>query len=180
MIIDANSRSYDRSRLNMTCDRFMLAGYYPGSIGRVVEAHALYYHEHWGFDVSFESQVARELGEFTGRFDTSSDGFWTARDGDRFVGSVAIDGMRTNDEGARLRWFIVEPDCQGVGLGKTLLTAAVEFCKKVGHRKVFLWTFRGLDPARRLYEGAGFTLEEEHEVIQWGGAIVEQKFELSI
>lgn len=162
----------------MKNDIFRLEGYYPGSIGRVVEAHALYYRIYWGFDISFESQVARELGEFMGRFDPSHDGFWTVRDENKFVGSIAIDGAKTNEEAARLRWFIVDLHFQGMGLGEILLTTAVQFCRNAGHKRVFLWTFRGLDPARKLYEGAGFTLAEEHDVVQWGGTIVEQKFEL--
>ena len=39
-------------------------GYYPGVVGKITEIHAVYYNEHWGFDVSFETQVARELSEF--------------------------------------------------------------------------------------------------------------------
>ena len=31
-------------------------GYFPGSIGRVVELHARYYHAHWGFGPLFEAQ----------------------------------------------------------------------------------------------------------------------------
>jgi GNAT superfamily N-acetyltransferase len=164
----------------MIHDRLTVTGYYPGSIGRVVETHAVYYHEHWGFDVSFESQVARELGEFMGRFDAGKDGFWTVGDKNRFLGAIAIDGANVDNEGARLRWFIVSTDCQGKGIGKILIDEALEFCRTVGHRKVHLWTFRGLDPARRLYENAGFTLDQEHEITQWGGRIIEQKFVLTM
>ena len=38
-------------------------GSFPGSIGRVVELHARYYHANWGFGVFFEAQVARESGQ---------------------------------------------------------------------------------------------------------------------
>ncbi len=31
-------------------------GYFPGSIGCVVNLHARYYHAHWGFGVFFEAQ----------------------------------------------------------------------------------------------------------------------------
>lgn len=164
----------------MQYDGMRLAGYYPGSIGRVVETHGVYYNEHWSFDISFESQVAGELGEFMRRFDPAKDGFWTVRDADRFVGAIAIDGKNENDDGVRLRWFIVSTEYQGIGIGKRLLDAALEFCEKVGHKKIFLWTFRGLDPARKLYETAGFILDEEHEVSQWGSRIVEQKFTLTM
>jgi hypothetical protein len=44
-------------------------GYYPGVVGKITEIHAVYYHEHWGFDVSFETQVGRELSIFVSEFD---------------------------------------------------------------------------------------------------------------
>jgi GNAT superfamily N-acetyltransferase len=158
--------------------RIDLMGYFPGVIGKITELHAVYYHDNWGFDISFETQVGRELSEFLSRFDPTADGFWAALvDGD-FAGAIAIDGSQP--EGARLRWFIIRPDFQGTGIGTALMRKAVDFCKAAGHRKMFLWTFKGLDAARTLYERAGFILTEEHEVAQWGQTIKEQKFELAL
>ena len=154
-------------------------GYFPGAIGMITEAHAVYYHEHWGFDVSFETQVGRELSEFMVAFQEDRDGFWAATVGGRFAGSVAIDGSEAGGtEGARLRWFIVVPGHQGTGLGKTLLSRAVDFCRQTGCPRVYLWTFEGLDAARALYEAEGFRLCEEHAVDQWGQRLTEQMFEL--
>ncbi len=155
-------------------------GYFPGVIGMITEAHAVYYHEHWGFDVSFETQVGRELSEFVAAFQKGRDGFWVTTVGDRFGGSVAIDGQESATEGARLRWFIVVPPLQGTGLGKDLLVRAVEFCRQRKYRRVYLWTFEGLDAARALYEGEGFRLCEEHTVNQWGQNITEQMYELNL
>jgi GNAT superfamily N-acetyltransferase len=155
-----------------------LMGYFPGVVGKITELHAVYYHDHWGFDISFETQVGRELSEFLSRFDPAMDGFWAAvQDGD-FAGAIAIDGSQP--EGARLRWFIVRSDLQAAGIGTALIRTAVDFCTAVGHKKIFLWTFKGLDAARTLYERAGFVLTEEHEVAQWGRVIKEQKFELAL
>ena len=153
-------------------------GYYPGAIGKITEIHAIYYSENWGFDVSFETQVGRELSEFISNFDNDRDGFWVATKGGKFVGAVAIDGQMADTEGARLRWFIVAPEFQKSGLGKKLISQAVEFCRKKKYPKVFLWTFEGLDAARRLYEREDFRLSETHSADQWGRHIKEQKFEL--
>jgi len=153
-------------------------GYYPGVIGKVTALHAVYYHNHWNFDISFEAQVARELSEFFVAFRDKRDGFWAAHTEGTFAGAVAIDGHLAGTEGARLRWFIVEPQRQGLGIGKRLLENAVAFCRKSGHEKVFLWTFQGLNAARKLYESKGFKLVKEHPVDQWGGTITEQRFEL--
>lgn len=155
-----------------------IGGYYPGVIGKITEIHAVYYHEHWGFDVSFESQVGRELSIFVNEFDEERDGLWVATAGGKFAGSVAIDGHSAETDGARLRWFIVDPEFQNSGLGKKLISHAVEFCRNKQYPKIFLWTFEGLDTARRLYEQQNFRLSQTHEVEQWGQRIKEQKFEL--
>ena len=159
--------------------RFEFQGYVPGTIGRITEAHAVYYHQHWGFDASFETQVARELSEFVSEFQVDRDGLWLADSDGRFTGSIAIDGKHADTEGTRLRWFIVVPAHQGSGIGRALLQEAVAFSRRKGYRSIFLWTFEGLARARRLYEEFGFRLVQEHAVRQWGQSITEQKFVLN-
>ena len=151
--------------------------YRPGAIGRVAEMHAAYYHSHWGFGLFFEAKVATELAEFLHRFDGERDGFWTVLDGNRVMGSIAIDGLKAASEGAHLRWFIVAPELQGSGWGRLLLAEAIAFCDRRAYSKTFLWTFAGLDAARHLYEGFGFRLVTETEGERWGARVVEQRFE---
>jgi GNAT superfamily N-acetyltransferase len=155
-----------------------LKGYYPGVIGKITELHATYYYKNWGFDVSFETQVGRELAEFISSFKVERDGFWIAEADGQFAGSIAIDAHEGNVDGVRLRWFIVSPEFQGKGIGRTLLRTAVAFCRNIGYPYIYLWTFKGLDAARFLYEAEGFRLDEEHNVEQWGNTITEQKFVL--
>ena len=155
-----------------------IGGYYPGVVGRITQLHAVYYHEHWGFDASFETQVGRELSIFINEFDDGRDGLWVATANDKFAGAVAIDGQHAITDGARLRWFIVDPQFQKTGLGNRLISRAIQFCRDRKYAKIFLWTFEGLDAARRLYERQNFRLCETHEADQWGQRITEQKFEL--
>ena len=163
--------------MNMDDRQVQWRGYFPGAIGKVVELHAIYYYDNWGFDISFETQVARELAEFLGRFDPATDAFWTAHVQGRFAGSVALDSHLASTEGARLRWLIVDPSVHAHGIGSALVNRVVSFGREAGLRKIFLWTFKGLAPARRLYEREGFRLTEEHDIDQWGQSIREQKFE---
>jgi len=155
-----------------------LTGYYPGAIGQVTRLHSVYYNDNWGFDLSFEAQVAQELAEFLVRYRPERDLFLAARAQAELAGSIAMDGGLGPGQGVRLRWYIVDPRFQGQGIGNRLLGAALDFCRRAGHRRIFLWTFAGLDRARRRYEQVGFTLVEEHRVAQWGSKITEQKFEL--
>ncbi len=157
-----------------------LSGYIPGAIGRIVELHGKYYHEHWGFDLFFESKVATELSEFLCRFNKARDGFWVATVEEKMVGSIAIDGIHFDSKGAHLRWFIVAPENQGQGIGKILFEEAIQFCRRTRFNRVYLWTFAGLDGARHLYEKWGFRLCEQREGNQWGRTVIEQMFELML
>jgi GNAT superfamily N-acetyltransferase len=153
-------------------------GYVPGAIGRLTELHGTYYGRHWGFGLYFESKVATEMSEFLGRCDDAHDGFWVMSVGSKIVGGVAIDGMESATRGGRLRWFIVDPDFQGQGLGNVLLKEAIGFSGKARLHRLYLHSFSGLDPARHLYEKFGFVLREEHEDDTWGKRVTEQTFEL--
>jgi GNAT superfamily N-acetyltransferase len=153
-------------------------GYIPGSLGRVAELHGTYYHQHWGFGLFFEAKVATELAAFLGRYDDQNDGFWTAAVGDRIEGSITIDGVHAAAEGAHLRWFILSDELRGKGVGNQLINTAMAFCRSLGYRRVYLWTFEGLGAARHLYEKNGFKLAEQHKGRQWGREVNEQRFEL--
>lgn len=161
-------------------DAVRVTGYFPGAIGKVTMLHAVYYYENWGFDISFETQVGRELSEFMSRFREDRDGFWTASVEGEFAGAVAIDGDIQGEYGARLRWFIVDPRFQGCGVGARLIESALEFCRKAKFDAVHLWTFQGLEAARILYERAGFRLHKEETLDKWGGRIIEQMYLLRL
>ena len=155
-------------------------GYIPGSLGRVAELHGLYYHDHWKFGLFFEAKVAVELSEFLKRYDEKQDGFWTMLVDGRIEGSITIDGIHAEDEGAHLRWFIISDDLQGKGMGDQLINMAMSFCQRAGYSKIYLWTFEGLNAARHLYEKVGFRIVEEHRGTQWGGEVKEQRFDCSL
>jgi ribosomal protein S18 acetylase RimI-like enzyme len=160
-------------------DEIELTGYSPGVIGRITELHGTYYHEHWGLGLYFEAKVATELAAFMNRFNPAHDGLWIAQANGNIVGSVFIDGSDADGKGARLRWFIIAPEYQGQGLGNRLMEEAVAFCRRVGFRRVYLTTFKGLDAARHLYEKYGFRLcgEEDGSHLTGKSSLVEQVFE---
>lgn len=155
-------------------------GYFPGAIGKITELHATYYYDQWNLDISFETQVGKELSEFVAQFQKDKDGLWLATSGDALAGCIIIDSAQVDTKGARLRWFIVAPKFQGLGMGRALLDRALAFCNEAGYGKIYLWTFKGLDVARSLYESKGFQLSEEIEAHQWGIDLVAQKYELSL
>nr|WP_264385758.1 GNAT family N-acetyltransferase [Siccibacter colletis] len=87
-----------------------------------------------------------------------------------------IDGQDQGNNDAYLRWFILDEGCRGTGTGKRLLNEAMAFSDAQGFSTVQLWTFSGLNAARRLYESFGFTLTKEWQGDQWGMMMTEQQF----
>ncbi|MSP42564.1 MAG: GNAT family N-acetyltransferase [Alphaproteobacteria bacterium] len=158
----------------------IIGGYTPGAIGRVAELHARYYSREWGFGVFFEAKIASEMSDFLKNLDPAKDGFWTARLGERIEGAITLVGPREKAGSAHLRWFILSDEMRGTGIGNSLIGEALDFCRRQGYRQVFLWTFAGLDAARRLYDKNGFKLAEQMEGEQWGKKVLEQRFVLEL
>jgi GNAT superfamily N-acetyltransferase len=157
-------------------DMSLHQGYLPGAIGTVAALHGTYYARTWNLGAFFEAKVARDLAAFVLEADPPWGSLWLGLAEEHIVGSVAIDGATATTNGARLRWFIVDPACQGRGLGRRLLTEAIQFCDARGYARPYLTTFAGLDAARHLYERVGFHLEQEHEDTTWGHLLREQTF----
>ena len=151
------------------------AGYQPGMIGRITEMHAAFYARHAGFGQFFESQVATGVAEFAGRLNQTGNHVWLALLNDRIVGSVAIDGQ---DLATTTR------TCAGSSWTTAVAAAAwAASCwprpwptDRLGFAATRLWTFKGLDAARKLYESVGFQLVREEAGEQWGSTVTEQQF----
>ncbi|MFC0401885.1 helix-turn-helix domain-containing GNAT family N-acetyltransferase [Paraburkholderia rhizosphaerae] len=149
-------------------------GYRPGCIGDIAGLHGRYYVRESGLGSFFERRVATELAEFADKLPASGKELWCYVDDDRILASIAIDGDETTGK-AHLRWFIVDDALRGTGIGRQLLTRALDFVD-ARFNETFLWTFKGLDAARHLYESEGFMLTHEAEGTHWGKTMVEQRF----
>ena len=152
-------------------------GYCPSVIASVVGLHASYYATNYGFGAVFERKVASEMSEFMGRVENPMNTIFSAFVGETLLGSVSLDGEDLEEGVSHLRWFIVSPESQGLGIGNQLLEKATSFVDATGFERTRLWTFKGLDAARHLYEKHGFELVREHRGKQWGTEVIEQEFE---
>lgn len=149
----------------------------PGDAGYVAYMHGKYYCDHHGFYRSSEYYFIKYLADFV--FDPTGGGLWIAEIDGKTVGSAAI--VRVDSKTAQFRWFLVDKNYQGMGIGSRLIKTALDFCRENDYKNVFLWTFKGLDMARTLYDKAGFALTEEKVNREWSAVeIVEQKMELRL
>lgn len=143
----------------------LVRGFRPGYIGAIARMHGEYYADAWGSGIAFEALMAKEIIEWWERYDERRDLLLTAHVGDAFVGSVAIDGSQSERPGwARLRWFLLDPQYQGCGIGRTLLQEALTFCDSPRFLGTYLWTVEGLPQSLRIYEQNGFAVvRREHD-----------------
>ena len=148
----------------------------PGDIGWLIYLHGTFYAHECGYDERFEAYVAGGLAEFVDAYDPEGDRMWLAESHRQIVGSIAI--VRQSKHTAQLRWFFVHPTYRGRGIGKQLLSEALQFCKKKKYKAVSLWTTSELEIARHLYRSVGFRKAEEIAHPLWGKDVVEERYDL--
>jgi DNA-binding MarR family transcriptional regulator/GNAT superfamily N-acetyltransferase len=144
----------------------------PGDLGWVVERHGALYAAEYGWDASFEALVARIVADFAAGADPASERVWIADAGGARAGSVLC--ARRDEATAQLRLLLVEPAFRGQGLGRRLVDECLTFARSAGYARIVLWTNDALADARRIYERAGFVLDEEGRHTSFGHDLVEQ------
>ena len=159
------------------------AGYYlrahqPGDIGWLIQRHAALYAQEYGWDGSFEGLAAEVAGKFLSDFDPKREHCWIAeRDGENLGGVFVIN---EGDGVARLRMLLVEPKARGLGIGKRLVNECIRFARRVGYKKMTLWTNDILVAARHIYIEAGFKLVAEDKHHSFGKDLVGQTWDLEL
>ncbi|OGO77428.1 MAG: MarR family transcriptional regulator [Clostridiales bacterium GWB2_37_7] len=150
----------------------------PKDIAYVIDRHRSLYEAEFGFTSEFGDYVEEYVNKFVAHHDKSKETLWIAEENGAAVGVIAI--VKVDDITAQLRWFLIEPELRGRGLGHRLMDAAIDYCKEKGYKHIFLWTVNILEPARHLYNAHGFSLTEckEHEL--WGHHLVEERWDLSL
>jgi GNAT superfamily N-acetyltransferase len=148
----------------------------PGDYGWIVQRHGLLYAQEQGWDARFEGVVAGVVSDFVKSFDPAREACWIAEHEGAPVGSIML--VRESDTVGRLRLLLVEPSARGLGVGDTLITECLSFARRAGYAEVVLWTQANLLPARRLYDRAGFVLEESWPYDGFGDGLVSETWRL--
>lgn len=112
------------------------------------------------------------------KFDSQKDCMFILECDKSPAGCVAI--THTKDNVAQLRYFFLEPELRGLGVGTDLLHKALDFCHEKKYSHVFLWTVSAQETARKLYKKAGFVITETSENENWGIPVLEEKWDLDL
>ena len=149
-----------------------------GDLGWVVMAHGELYATEFGWNTEFEALVARIVADYAAGHDPARERAWIATVDDRRVGCVFL--VARNDDTAQLRILLVHPDGRGRGLGSRLVEECLLFARRVGYRRMVLWTNEPLAAARRIYLAAGFRLTDEEQHHSFGVDLLGQNYELDL
>lgn len=157
-------------------EKINIRSYHSEDLDWVIDRHSELYRTEHGFDDSFRTYVADPVRHFGELMNPEKENLWIAESQGRRIGMIAI--VRISETEAQLRWFLLEPETRGHGIGNTLIKTAVDFCKIKGYRHVFLWTVSGMIAARRLYQSYGFKITESAEHLLWGRLQIEERWDL--
>jgi DNA-binding MarR family transcriptional regulator/GNAT superfamily N-acetyltransferase len=158
---------------------YLLRAHQPGDLGWVIQRHGLLYAQEYGYDVRMEAFCAEILAHFALHFDPKSEACWIAEKDGENVGSVLV--VRKSKTMAQLRLLLVEPSARGLGIGKRLIEECVRFARRVGYKKIVLWTQSELHAARHLYRQAGFKIVDKKRHDSFGRkGLVAETWELKL
>jgi GNAT superfamily N-acetyltransferase len=146
----------------------------PGDIGYVIYLHGRLYAQEYGYGVQFESYVAKGLCEFYENYDPERSRVWVCEHKNRIIGFLLL---MDRGKAAQLRYFLIEPEYRGLGLGARLLGLYMDFLRERNYQESYLWTTHELSTAASLYKRLGFRLTEEKESTAFGKPLREQRYE---
>jgi len=153
---------------------YLLRAPRPGDMGWVVQRNAAVYAEEFGWDSSYEALVARIVADYVDNRAPEAEAAWIAEVDGAPAGCVFC--VRENATTARLRLLLVEPWARGLGIGARLVEEVLGFARQAGYSHITLWTNDVLADARRIYQRAGFTLDNESHHHRFGKDLTGQNW----
>src|SRR5438445_311374 len=159
-------------------ERFTVREQEVGDLGWALHRQSVVYKTEFRYKDSFETYLCEGLAPYMRNYDPKRDRMWVGEVSGRPVGCIAIHHVAERPRWAKLRWFLVEREVRGKGLGARLLSRAIAFSRKARYDGIFLWTVSDLDAARTLYEKTGFRLVEEKKSCAWAPWAREQRWAL--
>jgi len=149
----------------------------PGDLGTLIRRHGVIYAAEYCYDHTFEPYVAGPMAAFI-LADNHRQRMWIVELKGEIVGCMAI--VEASADEAQIRWFLLDPEIRGQGIGRYILMDALSFCRKAGYKRVFLMTVGVHTEAAALYRSVGFKKTEEHPAMLWGAERLEQRYEMGV
>lgn len=160
-------------------DSVAIRTYEPKDVDYVITRHRKLYEDEYKFSKAFSDYVEEYVLKFHEHYDKLKENMWIAEVNGKTAGVIAL--VKVYDDTAQLRWFLIEPEDRGKGLGRKLMETLIDFCKERGYKHILLWTVNTLEAARHLYGSYGFKLTESIENTSWTDDVIyEERWDLYI
>jgi N-acetylglutamate synthase-like GNAT family acetyltransferase len=152
----------------------------PGDLGAIIEHHGRVYAGEYGLDSGMEAHVAAAVARAALRgFPRENEAIWIVERDGRHAGSLAM-----TDEGdgvVCVRFFLLDADVRGSGLGRRLLEELLDTARANGFERAVLETFSDLTAAAHLYLEHGFRVVSSETAPRWGRAeLTYQRYEADL
>lgn len=141
----------------------IIRAYQPGDPSLVCYFQYKLYEKQYHFNGLYEKEMLGGMAELYDDPDGSQ--MWVVELHGKIVGDMAV--IKRGHDKAQLRWFGVDMDLQGQGLGNKLLKTAMDFCREKEYIHLTLSTLDLLKPARHLYAKFGFRKTKSEPYNEW-------------
>lgn len=167
-----------KNKISETINPITIRNFVMDDIDYVISRHRVLYEKEYGLTSIFGDYVEKSVHHFSQHYDNKKECMLIPEINRHPVGSIVI--AKADDETAQLRYFLLEPETRGKGLGKRLVTMAVDFCREKGYKHVFLETICSLKAARHIYKNKGFRMTQSHKNETWGKDVLEERWDLDL
>ena len=110
-----------------------------------------------GVDLCFQNFEA-ELAQLPGDYESPRGALLVAKVNGEIAGCCALRPLDSVDyaEASEMKRLFIRPGFRGLGLGRQLVEAILDFARQTGYACVLLDTLSDMEAARELYENLGF------------------------
>ncbi len=168
-----------KKHISLATKNILIRPFRESDVAYVIDRQlSLYQSErHFTTDI-WKKYLTQGVLELIGKFDAERDCVFILECNGSPAGCIAI--THAENGAAQLRYFLLEPEMRGLGMGTALLNKALDFCREKKYSHVFLWTVSAQETARKLYGKAGFARTETGKNDSWGAPVLEEKWELDL
>ena len=147
-----------------------------GDLPYVIQAHSDLYQKEFNYGKTFDYYVIKGIAEFYEVYTPEKSRAWVCEHQGKRIGFLALMERGTI---AQLRYFFMNKNYRGIGLGKRLMELFMTFLKEKEYQSCYLWTTTEQLAAASLYKKFGFKwVEDMPSNSTFDRPVIEQKYEV--
>lgn len=147
-----------------------------GDLPFVIQSHSDLYQKEYNYGKTFEYYVIKGMAEFFEIYTPEKSRVWVCEHQGERMGFLAL---MERGNAAQLRYFFMNENYRGIGLGKHLMQLFMNFLRAKNYKSCYLWTTNEQLAAANLYKKFGFQwVEDMPSNSTFDRPVIEQKYEI--